>query len=514
MIVPRAARVVALLLAGTQAAARSAPAPQVRDASSGEILVTLGSTTTGTWIPAAQPDGKRMAIPCGDGSIRIVEIATGRQLACIDAHPGNVELVAWGPRGERLASCGGRVLKVWDAGNGGLLFAVRAFARSMAHDPHALFSPDGERILSWGRPGASFAIRQVDEGRLLASSDQVPWWAIHAAAWSPDSESVAIGGPGVRFYDGRTGEATGVHLEHEAIVTDLAFGPAGEYMVTSDVEGRGYIWSLSTGKRLHTLQHPRGFLGPEQVEFVAVSPDGSLAVTAAGSFCRVLCWEMETGRLRWNVSAGWYDSCCEGELKLRFNPDGTRLYVSESWGESVRVLDVRTGQPIDGLDTLDGVRDLSCTADDRYMLELLHDAVRVRDGRTLRELYNFVPYEGGAHLTIVPTLHYQGNPTAARQARLEVRGKPLPLDSYASLLNDPEAVIASIAGEELERPALPLPPRPGEDRAAGPGRRDRRGHVVHRGGRGGSGRDARIRNRAGWSAPAGRAGALRRLAHR
>ena len=433
-------------------------AAQVRDARSGEILAVLGSALGDVSTPAAHPDGTRMAIPCGDGSIRIVELATGTQLACIDAHSDRVDLVAWDPTGERLSSCGrdGR-LKVWDASSGRLLSAVRAFEIEGWQEPRAHFSPDGERILCWDSHGESFAIWQADEGRLLTRIDLVSW-SINAAAWSPDDECVAIGGSGVHLFDGRSGEATGVHLEHEETVADLSFDPDGDHLVTSDIEGRAYIWSLSSGKRLYALPHPEAIFGPEHVEVVVVSPDGSLVATGAGSDCRVLCWEMESGRLRWNVPAGWSSDACEGELKLRFNPDGTRLYVSESWGGAVRILDVQSGEPIGDPHTFSGVADLGSTADDRLLLELLGSSVRIRDGRTLRRLYTFVPCEDGAHLTIAPSMHYEGDPSAARRAHMVMGESSLPLDSYASLLCDPEAVIASIAGEELERPHLPPPP--------------------------------------------------------
>ena len=67
-------------------------------------------------------------------------------------------------------------------------------------------------------------------------------------------------------------------------------------------------------------------------------------------------------------------------------------------------------------------------------------------------------YAHGGWLTFAPSGHYVAGGEAAEWARVKAWGLTYPLSSYAALLESPEKVKASLAGELVEAPDLPHAP--------------------------------------------------------
>jgi WD40 repeat protein len=67
------------------------------------------------WALAFSPDGKTLASASEDGTLRLWEIATGKERRCFVGHRGDVWCLAFAPDGRRLASGGGEATSlVWD----------------------------------------------------------------------------------------------------------------------------------------------------------------------------------------------------------------------------------------------------------------------------------------------------------------------------------------------------------------------------------------------------------------
>jgi WD40 repeat protein/tRNA A-37 threonylcarbamoyl transferase component Bud32 len=64
---------------------------------------------------AFSPDGARLACACGDGSIRFWDVATRQEVAALRGHGDYVHQAAFSPDGMRLISCSGdRTVRIWD----------------------------------------------------------------------------------------------------------------------------------------------------------------------------------------------------------------------------------------------------------------------------------------------------------------------------------------------------------------------------------------------------------------
>ncbi|MGI8631305.1 MAG: pentapeptide repeat-containing protein [Solirubrobacterales bacterium] len=94
---------------------------RVWDAASGRELASLAGHGSGVRSVAWSPDGDRLASGGIDGTVRVWDAASGRELAALAGHGDWVQSVAWSPDGHRLASGGDGTVRVWDAGSGTIM---------------------------------------------------------------------------------------------------------------------------------------------------------------------------------------------------------------------------------------------------------------------------------------------------------------------------------------------------------------------------------------------------------
>ena len=281
---------------------------------------------------AFSPDGRQIATGANDGTARVWDAATGRELSRM-AHDSGVSTVAFDRFATHLAT-GSRDggLRLWDVATGRLV----ARWQGEREVRQVAFAPSGRTLAAIGTDARATLI-DVPTKRVRRA------WYVGvsglALAFSADGKMLAIaGGNSASVWDVKTGrllhEAAHAASPNDAFGIDLwvdavAFSPDGKYMASGGRDGSARLWSLSSGHEVIRLPHAA------PVNAVTFSSDGTMLGTASYDGTARL-WDVPSGREQLRaVHPG-------GAEVVSFSPAG-RYLASGGLDGSVRVWELTRG---------------------------------------------------------------------------------------------------------------------------------------------------------------------------
>ena len=158
--------------------------------SSSPVRLTLKGHTGGVYSVAWSPDGKRLATGSRDGTAKVWDAASGKELLTLKG--SYVTSVAWSPDGKWLATADGQTAKVWETASGKELLTLRGHndnVKSIA------LSPEGKRLATGSDDGTA-RVWDAASGKeaLTLSSHTSHNVEVNSVAWSPDGQWLATGG--------------------------------------------------------------------------------------------------------------------------------------------------------------------------------------------------------------------------------------------------------------------------------------------------------------------------------
>jgi WD40 repeat protein len=289
-----------------------------------------------TWSAALSPDGRSAGLGGDDGSVRILDLETGKPRTLAGRHEDRVQGLVFSSDGRTLAtkSDDSRVL-IWDlragnvretlTGHTGAIPSIEASA-----DGRTLYTAGlDKRIIVWDLAGdrrlaPSF---QAHSFRQAGFADYPPPLAV-----SPSGRIVAAGRPegGVSLHDALTlRHLRDIPGNDKGPVAAVEFSPDGAAVAVTGEAGAVELRNVTTGRLLRPplpgLGHPAQALG--------LSPDGErLAVADLDGNLRLL--DLKTGAVR-------RPPRLDGSpLHLSFSPDGKTLAVG--LGERTELRDGRS----------------------------------------------------------------------------------------------------------------------------------------------------------------------------
>jgi len=225
------------------------------------------------WSIALSPNGKTVASGSGDGKVRLWDVQTKKVIAKWTGHTDAARQLCWSADDERVVSgSNDGTIRIWGVESGdtvlGPIMTGHKFVSAV------IYSPDTTKIATGGFNETALKIWDAKRGNLLSTikHDSMVW----SLAWTSDQKKVicASYSGSIRIFDTATWQQIAILVGHTHDVYALSLFQNGRLLASGSRDKTVRLWNLDTNLPVGPpLQHQT------LVESAAISGDGKLLVT-------------------------------------------------------------------------------------------------------------------------------------------------------------------------------------------------------------------------------------------
>ncbi len=283
---------------------------------------------------AISPDG-RTAVSGGAGldkTLKLWDLASGKELRTFTGHSSTVFSVAIAPDGRTaLSGSVDKTLKLWDLASGKELRTI-----STGHSMTSVAIAADGRIGLSGSWDHTLKLWDLNSGKELRTFNRAHSIAVYSVAIASDGRTALSGSRDktLILWDLASGKELRTFTGHSGGVHSVAIAPDGRTALSCSADKNLRLWNLGSVKELRIFT---GHSGP--VVSVGISPDGRTALS--GSYDKTLkLWDLASGKeLRtFTGHTGWV-SC------VAISPDG-RTALSGSDDKTLKLWDLTSGKEL------------------------------------------------------------------------------------------------------------------------------------------------------------------------
>jgi len=303
-------------------------------------------------------DGRRVLTASYDGTARLWDAATARELVVLRGHENLVYSAVFSADGARVATASSdRTARLWDAASGKEQLVLRGHEDDVVR---AVLSPDGRRVLtaSYDRTARLWDAASGKELAVLRHENEVI-----RAMFSPDAARVLTASTDgtARVWDAASGKELVVLRGHESVVYSAVFSADGARVLTASSDRTARLWDAASGREFAVLHHEDQVLGAvfsaDEARVLTASADGAARLwdTASGTELVVLRGHEST------VSSAVFSA--DGSRVVTASNDRTARLWDAASGKELAVLRGHEGSLFAALFSADATQVLTASAD-------------------------------------------------------------------------------------------------------------------------------------------------------
>ncbi|MCL2211012.1 MAG: caspase family protein [Treponema sp.] len=322
---------------------------------------------------ALSPDGKTIASGSYEGTIKIWDIITGREIRTFYGHLNNINDLTFSSNGKQIISgSSDNTIKIWDV-------YTENEIRTLPCNPYSVacvaINSNGNRIVS-GINGhdnySSVGLIKIWDAITGREINTLSGYSsgVFSLAISPDDRHILF-----NSYDGKikildiaTGREIRTFSGHSEAVSSVAYSSDGRWIVSSSLDKKLKLWDVDTGREIRT------FSGHSEAVFSVTFSSDNRQIISYSSDNAIKLWDTTTGK---EIKTFYIQSFRVNSIA--FSSDSKQI-VSGSSDNTIKLFDTATGKEI---------RTFSCNQSLEFSVALSSDGKQIiSSGNKTIKLWN------------------------------------------------------------------------------------------------------------------------------